>query len=458
MRANANDLAVLLDGRIVGDGSVLIVGAEVDSRRVRAGDLFVALEGDRQDGHGFVQQALETAAAALVRFDFECAPLADGKALIQVNDPLSAYHELARHERSRRSWSIAAITGSVGKTTTKDFLAHLLAARFKVGASEGNRNSALGLPAQLLRQESGVEVFVAEAGMSSPGELSILGRILRPDVLLYTRIAAVHTEFFPSIEGIVQAKAELLPFVEDDGFLVVNAADPNQSAFQAGSARVLRYGSTGADVWIENLESRGLLGSRFDMVTQNKRVRVELPVAGAHQAENFLAAATAAVALSIPLEEVASRADGLSAAPHRGRIETIRNNVMLVDDSYNSSPVAVSRLLDLLASTPGRRVAVLGEMYELGQRSRAAHIEVGRRAANVCHLLIAVGEAEAAALAEAAVNEGLPRDAVMHVTDASTAADTLEPLLRPGDVVLIKGSRGVGLDRTVAKLMDTEAA
>jgi UDP-N-acetylmuramoyl-tripeptide--D-alanyl-D-alanine ligase len=429
------------------------------SRRLETGDLFVALPGARCDGHDFVGSALETAAAALVRRDADLDSPPPGRALVRVRDPMIAYHELARRERRERSWRVAAVTGSVGKTTTKDYLAFVLATGNRVGASGGNRNSTLGLPAEILSQDSGVEIFVAEAAMSSPGELMTLGEILRPQVLLYTRIAPVHTEFFPDLAGIVRAKAELLPWLDEDGTLVINADDSNQNSYpEETQARVIRYGAEGADARLEDLEDRGLLGSRFRLVLPGGDAVVDLQIPGRHQAENLLAAAAAASAFGVGAEQVAEAAPAIQAPEHRGRLLSIDDDISLVDDSYNASPVAVRRLLELLAKAPGRRVAVLGEMYELGDLAEQAHLHAGEQAASACDLLIAVGGADAERIAARAREQGLPEGLVHTVEDAEGATELLRRVLRPGDVVLIKGSRGVGLDRTVEALASEEAA
>ncbi len=455
----AAELAHAVGGILEGDGGVRLAGAEVDSRRLRSGDVFVALAGARCDGHDFVDEALRTAGAALVRGDAELSPPPPGRALVRVADPLAAYHELARRECRERRWQVVAVTGSVGKTTTKDFLARLLAPHRRTGASEGNRNSTLGLPAEILSQEPGVEVFVAEAGMSRSGELATLGEILRPKVLVYTRIAPAHTEFFPDLEAIVGAKAELLPWLDSQGTLVINADDPCQESFpDATGARVLRFGGIDSEARIEDVEDRGLLGTRFRLVLPGGEAGVELAVPGRHQIENLLAAAAGASVFGISADDVAETAPELRPAAHRGRVLALADGISLVDDSYNASPLAMRRLLELLARAPGRRVAVLGEMYELGDLATEAHDRVGQEAAAGCDVLVAVGGANAARMAASARKGGLAEKAVHLAEDAEEAADLLNRLLRPGDVVLVKGSRGVGLDRTVAALAGEEAA
>lgn len=454
----AAEAARLAGGHLEGDGEVLLTGAEVDSRRLEPGDLFVALGGAHHDGHEFVSAALAVAGAALVRADVPLAPPPAGRALIRVKDPLAAHWVLARAERQRRSWRVAAVTGSVGKTTVKEFLVHLTAGRLRVGSTEGNRNSTLGLPSELLSQPEDVELFVAEAGMSRSGELTTLGAILAPlTVLLYTLIAPAHTEFFADMAAVVAAKAELLPHLGAGGTLVINAADPVQAPFaDVAEGPVLAYGAASSSARLEDVEDRGLLGTRFELVLPDGRAEVELAVPGRHQADNLLAAAAAASALGLSVEEVARAALTLEAAPRRGRLLRMPAGITLVDDSYNASPLAVRRLLALLARAPGRRVAVLGEMYELGELAVEAHRAAGAEAAAACDLLVAVGRTWADELAAAARAAGL--GSVLVAGDAAEASERLRGLLEPGDVVLVKGSRGVGLDRTVDDLVGAEAA
>ncbi len=454
----AAEVCKVVGGRLEGSPDVVLTGAEVDSRLLCGGDLFVALPGERHDGHEFVADALLVGGAALVRQGAALAQPPPGSALIRVADPLPAYWLLAHHERHHRDWEVVAVTGSVGKTTVKDFLAHLTARVRRTGRSEGNRNNTLGLPGQLLSQPPDVELFVAEAGMSRPGELDTLGGILGPlRMVLYTRIAPVHTEFFPDMEGIVAAKAELLVHLDPAGTLVLNANDPRQLGFAGRvSVEVVRYGGPDSEARIEGIEDRGILGTRFELVLPNGRAPVELAVAGRHQAENLLAAAAAAAALGVGVDVVAAAATGLEAAPHRGRVHRLADDVTVVDDSYNASPLAVERLLELLARGPGRRIAVLGEMYELGELTDTAHRTAGGQAAASCEVLVAVGGEPARLLAEAARAAGL--GAVHHVEGPEAATELLRRLLRAGDLVLVKGSRGVGLDRTVDALLEEEAA
>jgi UDP-N-acetylmuramoyl-tripeptide--D-alanyl-D-alanine ligase len=458
VRLTTAEAARIVGGTVLGSGDLLLTGAEVDSRRVGPGDLFVALPGARHDGHEFVGQALAECSAALVsdRSEFQQPP--SNRALIRVPDPLPAYWELARWDRRRRSMEIAAVTGSVGKTTVKDFLAQLVSAVHRTGRSEGNRNNTLGLPGQLLSAPEDLQLFVAETGMSSPGELDTLGGILQPlRLVLYTRIAPVHTEFFPDLEGIVRAKAELLPYLDRGGDLVINGDDTRHRIFAVQfPGRVLRYGGADGDCNIEIVEDRGLVAAVCELSLPDGSALVELAMPGSHQVENLLAAASAAFALGADIQQVAAVAAELKAAPHRGEVLQLGGGVILVDDSYNASPVAVERLLELLRKAPGRRVAVLGEMFELGELTDEAHRSVGRQAAVACDLLLAVGGDPARLMATTATATGLSN--VRHVVDSEAATELLRDLLETGDVVLVKGSRGVGLDRTVGALVREEAA
>lgn len=449
MRRTLAALAACAGGVVLGDGAAAVTGVAIDSRTVRAGDLFVALAGERVDGHEFVPDAAGNgAAAALVS-----RPVDFPVPQIVVADTLAALQRVAAAERAAAGFRLAGVTGSVGKTTTKEFLAALLATTFSVGSTRGSRNSQAGFPAELCNQPEGIAWMVAELGMSHAGELDRLGAVARPDALVYTVIAPVHIEFFEDIEAIAEAKAELIPHLSPDGVLVLNLADPRVAALAPRFAgRVLGCGvPRRSDLWIEGYAGHGLLGASFTMRGADVAIAVQWRLAGRHQADNLLAATCCALALGVPPERIAPCAASLEAAPRRGQVHPLAGGVTVVDDSYNASPQAVLRMLDLLAETAGRKVAVLGEMLELGERADAYHREVGQRAGAVCDAVVAVGGAPAAALAGAA------GPAARHVADAAAAVRLLDGALRPGDVVLVKGSRGIGLDRVVDALISGRA-
>ncbi len=442
IRRSAGEIARLLAADLRGDPGTPVVGVAIDSRAVQPGNLFVALPGARVDGRDFAPAAADAGAAAVL-LD---RPLELDLPQIVTPDPLAALQRLATVERSEAAYRLAAVTGSIGKTTTKEFLTALLGTSYPVGCTSGNRNSETGFPVELCNRAEGIAWMVAELGMSHAGELDRLGAIAQPDAVLITVVAPVHLEFFPDIEAIAEAKAELIRHLNRDGTLVLNARDPRVAAFAPRfSGTVLRYGVPGAsDLWIDDYQGRGLLGATFALAGSLGRVPVEWSLPGRHQADNLLAAATLALALGVAPAMVGATAARLRPAPRRGEVYTLGNGVALVDDSYNSSPEAARALLGLLAATPGRRVAVLGEMLELGPASTALHSELGREAAAAAEVVLAVGGADAAELAHAAAGAETHRAAT-----AAEALELLRGLVRPGDVVLVKGSRGIGLDAVV---------
>ncbi len=445
MRRTASDLARLLGAELRGDSAATITGAATDSREVRPGDLFVALPGARVDGHDFVSDAAARGAAAvLAQRDVTTA-----LPVLRVDDSLAALQTLAAAERDSASYRVVGVTGSVAKTTTKELLGSILGRSRPVGRTRGNRNSEIGLPVELCNQPDGLDWVVAEMGMSHAGELDTLGRIARPDALLYTVVAPVHLEFFSGLDAIAAAKAELIPHLAADGTLVLNQADPLVAAMdRLFSGRIVRYGVAGAsDLWIDRWHGRGLRGSTFLLTGPGVQIEVTLDIPGRHQAANLLAAAACALALGAPNDDVAAAADAAVAPARRGEVHRLPSGVTVVDDSYNASPSAVAAMLDLLEQTPGRRVAVLGEMLELGPEGIELHRQAGARAAAAADVVVAVGGSGARALAEGA--GGKARLAA----DADAAAALLESLLEPGDAVLVKGSRGIGLDRVVDALL-----
>ena len=445
MRRPLAELAARCGGVVRGDAATVVTGAAIDSRAVRPGHLFVALPGERVDGHEFVPDAAGNGAAAALVSRVVDFPIAQ----IVVPDTLGALQRIAAGERAAASYRLAGVTGSIGKTTTKEFLAALLATTFAVGATHGSRNSQAGLPVELCNQGDDLAWMVAELGMSHAGELERLGALARPDALVYTVIAPVHIEYFSGIDAIAAAKAELIPHLASGGVLVLNLADTRVAALGGRyPGRVLGYGlPQRSDLWIEGYASRGLRGSTFRLRGGARSIAVDWFLAGRHQADNLLAAACLALDLGVPEERIAPCAAALAPARRRGEVHDLPGGITVVDDSYNASPQAVLRLLDLLAETEGRKVVVLGEMLELGEGSVAYHRDVGERAGAVCDLVVTVGGEPAVALARAA------HAVSHHVPDAAAAAALVPTLLRPGDVVLVKGSRGIGLDRVVDALV-----
>src|SRR5438094_577006 len=365
-----------------------LAGVSIDSRAIRAGELFIAIHGPGHDGHDHVAGALEGGAIAAVVAEAQLPRYADAVRgrCIAVEDTFLALKQLARAVRESWGGKIAGVTGSVGKTTTKEILAALLGARFRVLKSEGNFNNEYGLPLTLFKLDETHQAAVLEMGMSRRGELSRLAEIARPDVGVVTRVAPAHLEFFSSVDEIALAKRELIEGLNGkDSTSVLNADDPRVAAFGAfAPGRVLTYGiEQPAFFTAENIEDRGALGTTFDYVSPEGHVRLELALPGRHVIANALASLAAASVWGIGITEARAVLPKLQPPSMRGELLQFSNGAALINDSYNSSPAALQAMTALLAATAGfrRRALAAGEMRELGATSAKLHSEAGVYAA-----------------------------------------------------------------------------
>jgi len=459
-----NDLLAVVGGRLQGPGSAIAVsGASVDSRRVTPGSLFVALRGERTDGHAFVADALRAGAvAALVERPVELSSDLDDAPQVVVADPLHALQELAAWWRARHAVRVVGITGSTGKTIAKEMTADLLSRTLATLRNEGNLNSETGLPITLLRLEPEHEAAVLEMSMYTVGEIARLAELARPEIGVVLAVHPAHLERAGSIERIAQAKAELPASLPPEGLAVLNADDARVAAMRdvtRAEVRTFGLGAT-ADVRADEIVSHGLAGTEFTFHAAWGSRRMTSGTPGRHLVPHALAAAAVAERMGVPLDEVAAALAAGSHAEHRMSVREAASGATLVDDTYNASPVSVAAALDFLAETPvpagGRRIAVLGDMLELGPDEERLHREVGARAARTADALVAVGR-RGRWLAEAAAMAGAAR--LVTVDDAEEAAEALEKELAPrvGDLVLLKASRGIGLDRAVDLLAGTRA-
>ena len=460
-RLSVAEAARAVGGRVTaGDPQAMIDGAAIDSRAVRGGEVFFAFGGAHTDGHRFVPDALARgAAAAVIQEDLPAPPAG---ALIRVEDTFAALHDLARAVRARTPERLAGITGSAGKTTTKELLATILASRFPTASSPGNLNNLYGFPLSLLNVPDGTRWMVAEMGMSMPGELHQLSLLGRPDAAIFTVVRLVHLEFFGTIQAIAEAKSEILAGLAPEGFIVANADDPEVTRIaRRHGARVVWYGlgAEHAEVRARHIapEPEGGVGSRFTLEAGNRSAEVRLPLHGLYNVENCVAAAACAWALGLPLDEIAAAVSGVKPAAMRGVVHRTAAGAVVVDDSYNSNPDAATRALESAAALPARRrVAVLGDMLELGPDGPRFHREVGERAARLGFSpVVGVGELSRELVAGAAGVEGTE---AVWLADAAAAADWAAGEVRGGDVVLVKGSRGVGLETVVRRLVGDAAA
>ncbi len=451
----ADDVVRLTGGRLLARSDRPIRGGAVDSREVQPGSMFVALPGERTDGHAYLADAVAAGAAALIVTRPPADPAALGDVtIVRVADGLAALGAVAAGWRRRFDPLVVGVTGSIAKTSTKEAVAAVLGERFRTLKSEGNQNNEIGLPLTLLRMGPEHESAVLEMGMYVGGEIADLARIARPSIGIVTAVQAVHLSRIGSLEAIEAAKGELLESLPPGGTAILNADDVIVRRMGHRTvARVVTYGfAADADVGAEDVQASGLEGMRFVLRASGARRPVTIPALGRLSVHNALAGAATGLVAGLTPDEIATGLAGGWSAPHR--VALIRlGSVTVVDDSYNASPGSMFAALDLLRGLPGRHVAVLGEMLELGDAHDDGHHAVGERAGQDADLVVVVG-AGASGLAEGARDAGLEAARVLQVGDAAAALEALRPRLRDGDVVLVKASRGIGLDRLVDALRD----
>lgn len=449
----ADELASITGGTILHRSDRPIRDGAVDSRLVAPGNLFVALPGEHVDGHEYVAAALDAGAAGvLVSRPPESAVLAGRDAtVVLVADPLTALQAVATAWRSRFDPLVVGITGSIAKTSTKEAVAAVLGAAMPTLRNEGNLNNEIGLPLTVLRLRGRHRAAVLEMGMYVGGEIADLARIGRPEIGVVTAVQAVHLSRIGTIDAVERAKGELVEALPEDGVAVLNADDERVRRMAARTAAdVVTYGfADDADVRATAVRSRGVDGMAFDLVTPAGRTAVEIPALGELSVHNALAAAAVGLAAGLRLEAIASALGGGWSAPHRVQL-VAAGGLTIVDDTYNASPGSVIAALDLLAGLPGRRIAVLGAMLELGDDHEPGHRRVGEAAAARADRVIVVGD-EARGIAAGVGAAGSSVAEV--VADRDAARERLLEILEPGDVVLVKASRGVALDLLVDELV-----
>ena len=438
-------------------------GVSIDTRTLAPGELFVAIRGERFDGGNFVEAAIAAGARGVV-VERERASHGPSPArpqptvvVIEVDDTIAALQGLAQAVRRRSGTKVVAITGSAGKTTTKEVTGEFLAARYRVVRNRGNLNNHIGLPLSLIELRKRPEMAVVELGMNHVGEISTLVRVAEPDVRVWTNVGEAHLGFFPSVDAIADAKAEIFEGATPATVLVANADDDRVARrIPRFAGRVVTFGiERDADVRATAVRSRGIDGIDAHVTTPRGAFDLTTPLIGTANLANILAATAVAVECDVPLAAIADRAGRLAPASRRGEVLRLARGVTVIDDSYNANPTATKRALAVLgeARDRSRRIAILGEMLELGDQAVALHEDVGRAAAAAkVDVVIAVGGESARAMAEAAVEAGMGRASVRHVATSDAAADAAASLVLAGDLVLVKGSRGVRTDRVVDRL------
>ncbi len=436
------------------DNSVSAHGYSIDSRTVCPGELFFAVKGERLDGHDFVEQALKRGALAAVVEKSQTERYSNATPLLVVDNTLAALQTLATAVRKKWGKTAIGVTGSMGKTTTKEALSHLLSIRYRVHSTKGNFNNHFGLPLGLLTLEPEHDVAVVEMGMSNAGEIAALAKIALPNQAVITNVAPVHLESFDSIAGIARAKYELIEALPGTGLAALNADDEYVSQFGRNfKGKVVFYGlRPEANVRAENIMLLGPEGARFDLITNNLRQSVQSPLLGKHNVYNVLAAAAISIEHGITPSEIAAALPSLAAADKRGQVVQV-NNITVLYDCYNSSPKALIAAADALAAMAAkRRIIVAGEMLELGPTGEELHRECGRHFAETRadeggkfdFLLGVRGLAES--MVKAAQSSGMN---AKFVATPEEAGDWLADETREGDVVLLKASRGVKLEKAL---------
>ena len=446
----------------------VITQAVIDSRNAIPGCLFVALPGERVHGHDYIAQAFEQGASfALVEKDFSAqfsqidlrsVPFKQDldnieiPACLLVEDSLAALQQVARFWRAKLDVEVIGITGSVGKSTTKEMVAEILSHRYSTLKNEGNYNNEIGLPMTILGLSEGHERAVLEMGFYVPGEIKFLCEIAKPRIGVVTNIGTVHAERAGSQEIIAQGKAELVESLPEDGVAILNYDDPFvRKMAEQTKAGVLFYGlNPEADLWADQVEGLGLEGIRFRLHYRNETLHLRVPMLGQHSVHTALRAAAVGLADNLEWEEIIS---GLRFGHMQLRLVAVRSRsgALLLDDTYNASPQSTLAALNLLGELDGRKIAVLGDMLELGQYEQQGHEMVGIRAAEIAEVLITVGK-RGRMIARAAWEAGLPSERISETESTQEAIKVLEALLEPDDVVLIKGSRGMRMDAIVTAL------
>lgn len=443
-----------------GLAEITLSGVSTDTRTIRPGELFVALCGEIFDGHGFVKKAFEQGAAAAV-IAKEARPVR-GRPCLRVPDTLRALGDLAAWLRQRQPLKVLAVTGSNGKTTTKEMLIKIISRKYKTLATRGNFNNLVGLPLTMFGLRPRHRAAVLEMGMNRPGEIARLTEIARPDVGLVTNIGLAHIKGLGDLRGVAQAKGELYAGLKNRAVAVVNQDDPlvTEMAGAFGGEKLTFGFSPQAQVYVRGLRRRGLRGSAFEIVTPSgPPAQIRFSLLGRHNVANALAAAAGALALGLTTEDIRAGLEDFRPFPGRMNLKRLKGPVYLFDDTYNANPASTKAALQVLAALRGRGriLAVLGDMLELGPAAGTEHAVIGRTAAEMgVDILAAVGT-EARALADEAGKTGMPKTRALWFAEAKEAADWLQNEIRPYDRVLVKGSRGMRMERIVRRLTGEEA-
>ncbi|MBR6006195.1 MAG: UDP-N-acetylmuramoyl-tripeptide--D-alanyl-D-alanine ligase [Clostridia bacterium] len=425
---------------IPGGGDAVIRGITLDSRKAEPGFLFVGIKGEKVDGHDYIGMAAgKGAIAAISEKEVEFPH-------IRVGSSLAAMQGIAAYLREKSGIPVIAVVGSVGKTSTRQMLSCVLGQKYRILSTEGNFNNEFGVPQMLFRLEDYHEMAVLELGISHFGEMERLGRVVKPNYAVYTNIGNMHLENLIDRDGVLRAKTELVPFIKEGGKLFLNGSDDKLRGFRC-ELPIIYYGTDECySIHAEDEEQIGLERTEFTLVYREKTLPVSMPAVGRHMVWNAIAAATVAAELGLTAEQVKAGIESYSPVGHRGRVEKLAG-ITLVDDCYNAGPDSMRASIAALKGE--RRIALLGDMLELGETTEALHESLGEFCAANLDALFTVGEL-GAHIAEGAEKAGMK---AVFRTSAENAADELKAFCREGDVLLVKASRGMHLEDIVDKIM-----
>jgi len=461
LRASVETIATVTGGEIlVGDPESVVTGLSVDSRAIAPVGAFVALPGEQVDGHDFLHDAIAGGARLLLVTraageigDVIVAAAQRGVTVMRVADGLQAVQQIAAWHRLRLRCAVVGVTGSSGKTTTKDFITSVLSTTMKTVATEGNRNNELGVPLTLLAAGSECDVLVVEMGMRGAGQIALLCEIARPGFGLVTNVGATHIELLGSQDAVASAKGELVEAIPADGAVFLNGDDAMSARLsELSAAPVTYYGlSEVCEVVARDIVLDELSRASFVLESAQGSVEVSLPVPGRHNVYNALAAAAVGLRLAVPLDAIATGLAGASTSAMRMETFVSASGVTVVNDAYNANPTSMGAALDTLAAmaTEGKRVAVLGDMAELGSLTELAHFHLGEHVATAgIDVLVTVGE-RARRIADGAIAQGMDKSSVRACASVEEAVEVLDDTLSSGDTLLVKASRVMGLEAVV---------
>lgn len=422
-------------------------GIVIDSRQIEPGYIFVATKGERVDGHRFIPDVFAKGALAVI---CEVLPEEAPGPCILVKDSFMALKQVAAFYRQQLNIKVVGITGSVGKTSTKEFIASVLAEKYKVHKTAGNYNNEVGLPLTIFGIQEDDQIAVLEMGINTFGEMHRLSEVARPDICVMTNIGQCHLENLIDRDGILRAKSEIFDCMNPEGTVVVNGDDDKLATIHEvyGKAPVTFGMNKENAIWADHIVNRGLLGSRADIHMGQEIVHAEIPLPGEHMIYNAMAAAAVALQFDMTKEEIAAGISHVEAVAGRSHLIEVGDKVV-IDDCYNANPVSMKAAIDLLATAPGRKVAILGDMFELGENEKALHGEVGQYAADKkIDLILCVGGLSASMYEEAVAHGGNAR----HFNTREELEKALSGLLQPGDTILVKASHSMAFENIVANI------